>query len=234
METVSSSALKKKPLIKVFLTSWVKQNIIPTALRIKEKQTHIEGRLAEQWLRQKEIEGFATVVTSSKKSLNRTFVYLFMRSPPMIEMGGKKKNKQFIFLDQCAGHAFHKIWFFLKLKTIRRCCWRNKSVRNVPEQRSSHQWGSKKGQNSKICWLCWLAHSLQHCSWHLAPFQTLTVQKQLQRSKEKPKYGFIKQQTKQLARKLPLHSRIWLPASQPQLPTGLSTSTSELQFFELF
>lgn len=32
----------------------------------------------------------------------------------MIEMGEKKKNKQFIFLDQCAGHAFHKIWGFFK------------------------------------------------------------------------------------------------------------------------
>lgn len=32
-------------------------------------------------------------------------------------------------------------------------------------------------------------------------------------------------------RKLPLHSRIWLPLPQPQLPTGLSTSTSKLEFF---
>lgn len=33
----------------------------------------------------------------------------------MIEMGEKKKKpKQFIFLDQCAGHAFHKIWGFFK------------------------------------------------------------------------------------------------------------------------
>lgn len=32
-------------------------------------------------------------------------------------------------------------------------------------------------------------------------------------------------------RKLPLHSRIWLPLPQPQLPTGLSTYMFQLQIF---
>lgn len=77
METVSSSALKT-PLI-FFLTSWVRQKIIPTVVKIKEKQTYIEGGLPEQWLRQQEknqrISHWSLVTFS--KNISEQNIYLF-------------------------------------------------------------------------------------------------------------------------------------------------------------
>lgn len=88
-------------------------------LRIKEKQTHIEGKLPEQWLRQQEkkqiICHWSPVVTFSK-NISEQNIYLFIYEEPTndkdVQALGKKKSQQFIFLAQCAGHAFHKICFF--------------------------------------------------------------------------------------------------------------------------